>query len=258
PVAENLVNIGALDTLRGTASRRDLLLQIAELHRQTRHRPLDDGQLPLDHGAPLTAAPSGLPEMTSRQRLAAELDVLGIDVSAHLMEHHHQLLRELAVTSARRLPTLRPGQPVLVAGVRGATQTPPIASGKRVIFASLDDGSGMTDIAFFDSAHDAVAHTVFHSSLLLVRGKVQRRGQRATVVGERAWDLEALAAARRDHGPEAVHQLLGEPAPSSAPAPPARVLQLPNGAQLQAWADLVPAGERTANLKAYASPGSAG
>ncbi|MFE0369471.1 DNA polymerase III subunit alpha [Streptomyces tendae] len=258
PVAENLVNIGALDTLRGTASRRDLLLQIAELHRQTRHRPLDDGQLPLDHGAPLTAAPSGLPEMTSRQRLAAELDVLGIEVSAHLMEHHHQLLRELAVTSARRLPTLRPGQPVLVAGVRGATQTPPIASGKRVIFASLDDGSGMTDIAFFDSAHDAVAHTVFHSSLLLVRGKVQRRGQRATVVGERAWDLEALAAARRDHGPEAVHQLLGEPAPSSAPAPPARVLQLPNGAQLQAWADLVPAGERTANLKAYASPGSAG
>ncbi|MFI6528167.1 DNA polymerase III subunit alpha [Streptomyces uncialis] len=258
PVAENLVNIGALDTLRGTASRRDLLLQIAELHRQTRNRPLDDGQLPLDDGAALTAPPSGLPEMTSRERLAAELNVLGIDVSTHLMEHHHQLLRELAVTSARRLPTLRPGQPVLVAGVRGATQTPPIPSGKRVIFASLDDGSGLVDVAFFDSAHDTVAHTVFHSSLVLVRGKVQRRGTRATVVGERAWDLEALGAARRDHGPDAVHQLLGAPAAPVAASPPARVLHLPNGAQLQAWADLVPAGERTANLKAYASPGSAG
>ncbi|MFD7620201.1 DNA polymerase III subunit alpha [Streptomyces sp. NPDC059802] len=258
PVAENLVNIGALDTLRGAASRRDLLLQIAELHRQTRNRPLDDGQLPLDHGTSPTAPPSGLPEMTSRERLAAELNVLGIDVSTHLMEHHHQLLRELAVTSARRLPTLRPGQPVLVAGVRGATQTPPIPSGKRVIFASLDDGSGMIDVAFFDSAHDTVAHTVFHSSLVLVRGKVQRRGTRATVVGERAWDLEALAAARRDHGPDAVHQLLGAPAAPAAGSPPARVLHLPNGAQLQAWADLVPAGERTANLKAYASPGSAG
>lgn len=258
PVAENLVNIGALDSLRGTASRRDLLLQIAELHRQTRNRHLDDGQLPLDDGTSLTAPPSGLPEMTSRERLAAELSVLGIDVSTHLMEHHHQLLRELAVTSARRLPTLRPGQPVLVAGVRGATQTPPIASGKRVIFASLDDGSGLVDVAFFESAHDTVAHTVFHSSMVLVRGKVQRRGTRATVVGDRAWDLEALAAARRDHGPDAVHQLLGAPAAPAAGSPPARVLHLPNGAQLQAWADLVPAGDRTANLKAYASPGSAG
>ncbi|WP_330351932.1 DNA polymerase III subunit alpha [Streptomyces sp. NBC_00582] len=256
-VAEHLVNIGALDTLRGTATRRDLLLQITELHRQTRNRPLDDGQLPLDHTSPLSAAPSGLPEMTSRERLTAELDVLGIDVSAHLMEHHHQLLRELAVTSSRRLSTLRTGQPVLVAGVRAATQTPPIASGRRVIFTSLDDGSGLTDIAFFDSSHDTVAATVFHSALLLVRGKVQRRGQRATVVGERAWDLEDLAAARRDQGPDAVQQLLGEAAPPAAAAP-ARVLHLPNGAQLQAWADLLPAGDRTANLKAYTSPGSAG
>ncbi|MEU4077644.1 DNA polymerase III subunit alpha [Streptomyces venezuelae] len=261
PVAENLANIGALDAVGGSASQRDLLLQIAELHRQTRSRPLDDGQLPLDHGTSPTAAPSGLPEMTSRERLTAELDVLGIDVSTHLMEHHHQLLRELAVTSARRLATLRPGQPVLVAGVRAATQTPAIASGKRVIFASLDDGSGLTDVAFFDDAHHAVAHTVFHSAILLVRGTVRRRGHRATVTGEMAWDLEALATARRDHGPEAVHHLLGEaaPPPPQAPAPaPGRVIHLPNGAQLQAWADLVPAGERTANLKAYASPGSAG
>lgn len=81
------------------------------------------------------------------------------------------------------------------------------------------------------------------------------------MTGEMAWDLEALATARRDRGPEAVHQLLGEaaPPPPHAPAPlPGPVIHLPNGAQLQAWADLVPAGERTANLKAYSSPGSAG
>ncbi|MCX4783939.1 DNA polymerase III subunit alpha [Streptomyces sp. NBC_01264] len=257
PVAEHLVNIGALDTLRGTASRRDLLLQVAELHRQTRGRPVGDGQLPLDHDT-FAAAPSGLPEMTSRERLSAELDVLAIDVSQHLMEHHHQLLRELGVTSARRLHTLRPGQPVLVAGVRAATQTPPIPSGKRIIFTSLDDGSGLVDVAFFDSSHERAARTVFHSALLLVRGKVQRRGQRASVVAEMAWDLEALAVTRRDHGPDAVHQLLGRTAAAATPSPPPRVLELPNGAKLHAWADLAPAGDRTANLRAYASPGSAG
>ncbi|MEU5425871.1 DNA polymerase III subunit alpha [Streptomyces olivoreticuli] len=258
PVAENLVNIGALDSLRGSASRRDLLLQIAELHRHTRSRPVGDGQLPLDDQA-VTAPPSGLPEMTSREVLAAELEVLEIDVTRHLLESHHQLLRELAVTSARRLPTLRAGQPVLVAGVRSATQTPPVRSG-RVIFASLDDDSGLVDVAFFDSSHEACAHTVFHSSLLLVRGRVQRRGQRATVIGEMAWNLDELAVARRDHGPEAVHRLLGAHAPHPPAPASAGTMTMPNGTRLHAGADFQPAGSRSADLKIamHTSPGSPG
>ncbi|MDX6316431.1 MAG: error-prone polymerase, partial [Streptomyces sp.] len=138
------------------------LLQIAELHRQTRSRQ-NDGQLPLDDGTPVIAEPSGLPEMTSREALGAELNVLGIDVSQHLMEYHHQLLREIGATDAAHLRGLRPGQTVLVAGVRASTQTPPIASGKRVIFVTLEDGSGLVDLAFFEDSHPACAHTVFHS-----------------------------------------------------------------------------------------------
>ncbi|CAM5391932.1 DNA polymerase IV [Streptomyces violaceorubidus] len=73
---------------------------------------------------------------------------------------------------------------MLVAGAKAATQTPPIRSGRRVIFSTLDDGSGLVDLAFFDDSHDACAHTVFHSWLLLVRGVVQRRGPRSlSVVG---------------------------------------------------------------------------
>jgi error-prone DNA polymerase len=268
PVAERLAEIGALDALRGTLTRRDLLLQIAELHRQT-HGRQDDGQLPLDDGTPVTAEPSGLPEMTKREALGAELSVLGIDVSQHLMEHHHQLLREIGATDAAHLPGLRPGQPVLVAGVRASTQTPPIASGKRIIFVTLEDGSGLVDLAFFEDSHAACAHTVFHSGLLLVRGTVQRRGPRNTLVGTMAWDLEALAAARRDHGPEAVARLLGnthlptEPQPQPQPQPEPereRTISMGTGAQLHLWADLQPAGERAANLRAlgYTSPGSAG
>ncbi len=139
--------------------------------------------------------------MTSRDKLGAELDVLSIDVSHHLMEHHHRLLRELDATDAAHLRNLHPGQKVLVAGVRASTQTPPIPSGKRVIFVTLEDGSGLVDIAFFEDSHDACAHTVFHSGMLLVRGTVEARGPRRTVVGEMVWDLEEVAAARRDHGP---------------------------------------------------------
>ncbi|MFI1867003.1 DNA polymerase III subunit alpha [Streptomyces jumonjinensis] len=308
PTAEHLADIGALDPLRGHrdghpgVTRRDLLLQIAELHRQYRGRPIGDGQLPLNAYAPAvgpgaatavgpgaaTAADpfadfarqsAGLPEMTSSEVLAAELGILGIDVSGHLMDHHQRLLRELGATDARRLRDARAGRTVLVAGVRAATQTPPIASGKRIIFVTLDDGSGLVDLAFFEDSHPACAHTVFHSGLLLVRGTVQRRGGRATVVGTMAWDLEALATARRDGGPAAVHRLLGSAGQGPGQAagrqgpgqaagsrrPVRRTIPQETGASLHPWADLRPAGSTTPAAPSpdlrtlgYTSPGSAG
>ncbi|MFK0202121.1 DNA polymerase III subunit alpha [Streptomyces lavendulae] len=262
PIAERLIQIGALDGLRGRLTRRDLLLQAAELHAHTRARPAD-GQLPLG-GELVTAAPSGLPEMTSREALNAEISVLSIDVSQHLMTHHHRLLREIGATDAAHLKTMYPGQKVLVAGVRASTQTPPIPSGKRVIFVTLEDGAGLVDIAFFEDSHDAVAHTVFHSALLLVRGTVEARGPRRTVVGQMVWDLEELAAARRDHGPEAVLTLLGQdrlaPTPAQSGAPARTLANGTTGAKLHPYADLQPAGSRAAVLKSlgYSSPGSPG
>ncbi|MGW7049536.1 hypothetical protein ACWGDT_44175 [Streptomyces avermitilis] len=101
---------------------------------------------------------------------------------------------------------------------------PPIASGKRIIFAPLEGRTGMTDLASFEESHDACAHTIFDSGLLLVRGQVQRGGRRNTLTGQRVWDLDELAAVRRDHGPEAVPRLLGDglpptTGPTSRPRP---------------------------------------
>ncbi|GGO58841.1 DNA polymerase III subunit alpha [Streptomyces lasiicapitis] len=267
PVIQRLIQIGALGALQGRASRRDLLLQATELHRHTAQRAAADGQLPLG-GDLVTAGSSGLPEMSGRERLAAELDVLSIDVTHHLMEHHHRLLRELGATTATQLQFLHPGQRVLVAGVRASTQTPPIPSGKRVIFTTLEDGTGLVDIAFFEDSHDACAHTVFHCGLLLVRGTVERRGRRRTVVGDMVWDLEEVAAARRDHGPAAALELLGRT--TLAPTPAQTAGERPEsdrtlkdgtaGAELHPYADLQPAGSRAADVRrlGHRSPGSAG
>ncbi|WP_331732713.1 DNA polymerase III subunit alpha [Streptomyces sp. NBC_00989] len=263
PVAQRLIRVGALGPLPGDLTRRDLLLQAAELHQQSRSRAATDGQLPLG-GELVTATPSGLPEMTGRDKLGAELDTLQIDVTHHLMEHHHRLLNELGATTAAHLRGMVPGQTVLVAGVRASTQTPPIPSGKRIIFVTLEDGTGLVDLAFFEDSHEACAHTVFHSGLLLVRGTVTARGARRTVVGEQAWDLDDVAAARRDHGPQAALDLLGRAAPSptpAQPAPPQRTLaDGTTGARLHPYADLQPAGTRSADLRrlGHRSPGSPG
>ncbi|MFB7465670.1 DNA polymerase III subunit alpha [Streptomyces sp. NPDC056224] len=271
PVAERLAQVGALDAFG--ANRRDLLLHLTELHGAQRAAGVRGPQLPLEGGR--STASVGLPDLTDAERLSAELGVLGMDASRHLMADHHAFLAELGVIPARRLRDAGHGQTVLVAGAKAATQTPPIRSGKRVIFTTLDDGTGLVDLAFFDDSHEACAHTVFHSFLLLVRGVVQRRGpQSLSVVGAAAWNLAELVELRAAGGLDAVAARLAEPlptAPAPAPAPatgpPAtattaggRRIRLSTGYEMNPWADLQPPGDGPATGRKlwHSSPGSAG
>ncbi|WMX47782.1 DNA polymerase III subunit alpha [Streptomyces roseicoloratus] len=260
PVAERLAQVGALDAFG--ANRRDLLLHLTELHRTQRGAASYGGQLPLAQGR--RTAPVGLPDLDESERLSAELGILGMDASRHLMGDHQAFLRELGVVSARRLRSAAHGQTVLVAGAKAATQTPPIRSGKRVIFTTLDDGTGLVDLAFFDDSHERCAHTVFHSWLLLVRGVVQRRGPRSlSVVGAAAWNLAELAELRESGGLEAVGERLSEQ-PGQTPegtGDTGRRITLPTGYEMNPWADLRPAGEGAATPSRklwHSSPGSAG
>jgi error-prone DNA polymerase len=290
PVAERLAQVGALDAFG--ANRRDLLLHVAELHAAQRGSGTRSGgrgeQLPFDGGQ--RAASAGLPDLGDAERLSAELGVLGMDASRHLMTDHHAFLKELGAISAKRLKAAPHGATVLVAGAKAATQTPPIRSGKRVIFTTLDDGTGLVDLAFFEDSHEACAHTVFHSWLLLVRGVVQRRGPRSlSVVGAAAWNLAELAELRRTGGLDAVARALNAPAPAedsgssespdgsgvSGPGPDSggpdtdpggpgpgngRRIKLSTGYEMNPWSDLQPPGEGrpTGRKLWHSSPGSAG
>ncbi|MFE9014383.1 DNA polymerase III subunit alpha [Streptomyces cyaneofuscatus] len=264
PVAERLAQVGALDAFG--ANRRDLLLHLSELHRA--HRSSGSGarggQLPLGDGHRTGSV--GLPDLNEAERLSAELGVLSMDVSRHLMGDHQAFLDELGVVSAKRLREARHGETVLVAGAKVATQTPPIRSGRRVVFTTLDDGSGLVDLAFFEDSHAACAHTVFHSWLLLVRGVVQRRGARSlSVVGAAAWNLAELAELRRTGGLDAVAARLAEEESEKdtgeeAEPGPGRRIRMETGYEMNPWADLQPSGEGTPTGRKlwHQSQGSAG
>jgi error-prone DNA polymerase len=261
PVAGRLAQVGALDDFG--ANRRDVQLHLTELHRGA--RGAGGGQLPLAGGRKTASA--GLPDLSDAEKLSAELGVLSMDASRNLMDDHREFLGELGVVSARRLREARHGETVLVAGAKAATQTPPIRSGKRVIFTTLDDGTGLVDLAFFDDSHDACAHTVFHSWLLLVRGVVQRRGPRSlSVVGAAAWNLAELVQLRAEGGLDEVAARLAEPVAEAGEGDPTggRRIRLSTGYEMHPWADLRPAGQEASQGPSAArklwhqSPGSAG
>ncbi len=262
PVAERLAQVGALDAFG--RNRRDLMLHIAEL--QKGQKGASQGQLTLGEtdDTPPEVAPAHLPDLDDVERLGAELGILGMDTSRHLLGDHRELLDELGVATAQRLKDLPHGQVVLVAGAKGAVQTPPIRSGKRVIFTTLDDTSGLVDCAFFEDSHDACAHTVFHSWLLLVRGVVQRRGggsgKALSVTGSAAWDLAELAELRRSGGLSAVTERLTADRPGAPGDENSRSIRLETGYELHPWADLQPPGESVKQSRKlwHQSPGSAG
>jgi error-prone DNA polymerase len=164
--------------------------------------------------------PSGLPEMSDGERVRAELSILGLDATRHLVDFYLPLLHELGVTFSADLLRARSRSELLVAGVKVATQTPPIRSGRRVVFLTLDDTTGPVDATFFEDAQGPYAATLFASWLLVVRGVLRRTGPRGVSLrATGCWDLNALHARWREtlevtgdpvRSIDAVHALLAQ------------------------------------------------
>jgi error-prone DNA polymerase len=320
PVVERLVLAGGFDSVYGfdvrdseagrptrrrqSVTRRDLLLQIGELDRWSRSgaKAAGTGQLGLelfgagagqdepglfDLAGEGTGAPefvsSGLPEFTDAERVRAELEVLGLDASRHVVDFYRPFLAALGAVPAAELLGCRSGAEVLVAGVKVATQTPPIRSGRRVVFVTLDDGTGCADSTFFEDVQGPYAATVFHSWLLVIRGVMRRTGPRGVSMrATGAWELPALHEAWETGGLNAVAELMATPgnyteqaiagaaaSHGSRPVVVRPVLVHPTGFRMSPYADIKPAGDDTkssARREAvgaprklwHSSPGSSG
>jgi error-prone DNA polymerase len=279
--------------LPGRLTRRDLVAQVGVLHRDSaaskaaavsgvsgarhgrgkagRYTPRADVpaapaapvgeavQLPLGFTEHLT--PGELPEMTETEMVEAELEILGIDVSRHVISFHDELLDALGVVRSKDLLSRRNGEEVLVAGVKVATQTPAVRSGQRVIFTTLDDSTGPIDLTFFESVQGRCAATVFGAWLMVARGVVRRTGRRA--VSMRAvdcWNLVDLDALWRSQGIDAVRAAIEHESEEREErgGVGGRRIEYANGFRLSPYADLGVAVAQPSRRLWHASQGSSG
>lgn len=195
---ESLALVGALDSLAENnqggrlISRGDILARVRQLNAlKAKVRNLDN-QTALDFSV-IDSMPTGNPEMSKSERAQNEFTLTKLDVSEHLIESFRPMLDEMGVVRSNELVGLRSKTEVLVAGVRVATQTPPMRSGKRVVFLTLDDGFGCSDATFFDEAQKRSSQVLFNNRLLLIAGKTRRTGVNGvSIMAENAWDLRAL------------------------------------------------------------------
>jgi error-prone DNA polymerase len=224
-------------------------------------RPVTSVQLTLDLGDEPQEHVSGLPEMTAEEQMRAELEILGLDASRHVVDTYADFLDALGAVRSRDLLLQRSRSEILVAGVKVATQTPPVRSGRRVVFLTLDDGTGPVDATFFEDAQGPYAATVFGSFLLVIRGEVRRTGHRGVSLrATGAWPLADLHALWEKDGIDAVRDHLAVVS-TCEEVVQHRVLVHSSGFRLSPYADVKPAGDDVKGVARtlwHRSPGSPG
>ena len=191
-----MVEIGAFDLLHGIKkgsklNRRDLYVHLSEL-KQLNAGKTASGQLSLAL-SPGEIDSLGLPDITKSEQIVSELQNLGIDITEHLLKQYAPFLDALNVCKSSELIRVRSNQEVLVVGVKVALQSPPIRSGKRVLFLTLDDGFGCSDLTFFEDTQQSYAHIIKGNNLIVAKGVVRRTGARGVSIrASAAWSLDEL------------------------------------------------------------------
>ena len=189
----NLAMVGALDELAKHSGhhRGDVMQRVKELN-LLKNRPKENPeQFTFDFD--LREQLPHVADLSKEAKLEAELQILKMDVTEHQLERYRPMLDAMGVVHSNELLGLRNKSEVLIAGVRVATQTPPMRSGKRVVFVSLDDGFGTADATFFDEAQNRASQILFNTRLVLISGKTRRTGVKGvSLMAENAWDLREL------------------------------------------------------------------
>jgi error-prone DNA polymerase len=206
PVVEALAHAGGFDTLPGERRNHLYAAMTTEAAREGDQLTLADAAAPMHR----------FRDYSDAEVVRAELEVLGLDATRHIVSFFEPLLADLGVTRTRDLPSCRGGQKVMVAGVKVASQTPAIRSGQRIIFLTLDDATGPVEVTVFESVQPKVAKTVFHAYAMVVWGQLRRTGVKGvSVIAEEVWDLLALHRAR---GEGRLREAMASPdAPTPAP-----------------------------------------
>lgn len=188
---EGLARVGALDAFieHDRKRRHELLAHVRRISASPIHVP--EGQQAFEFDLPVPNHGGVVAfDLHGRYQVDLELEELGLAIDTHQMKRFYPLFRELGVTPARDLLSLPSGSEVLVAGVRRATNTPPTRNGKRTVFVTLDDGTGLSNLVFFSDAQERIKNKIFRTNYMLVRGTTRRAGAKGiSVTGEMAWDL---------------------------------------------------------------------
>jgi len=137
--------------------------------------------------APGNEADPGLPLMPRSEDVVHDYRTMSFSLKAHPVSFMRQKLDRRKTVRCADLGKYRNGQKIEVAGVVLVRQRPGTASG--VVFATLEDETGIANIVIWSAAFDKHRKTILASRLLAVRGRLQIEGLVIHLVAEEFTDM---------------------------------------------------------------------
>jgi error-prone DNA polymerase len=141
-----------------------------------------------------------LPQLTASQEVVEDYRHLSLTLRAHPVSFLREGLAAERYSPCAALAEARNGERLSVAGLVLVRQRP--GSAKGVIFATLEDETGIANVVVWPQVFETFRRVVLGSSLLGVAGYVQREGLVIHLVARRLFDLsgrlQELLAKPRD------------------------------------------------------------
>lgn len=142
----------------------------------------------------------GLPAPSEWEEILKDYHQLGLSTGRHPLAVLRPRLRALGVVRRKDLDSIKSGGKVCVSGLVTHLQHPQTANG--VIFASLEDETGINNIIIWPGVFDAHRHKILGTNLLVVSGELQSQESIIHVVAEQIEDyshwVRALPRNSRD------------------------------------------------------------
>ena len=192
PEASALVRCGACDAFGENRSVLAWRLRASSGRRTKRPSPTAPGLF--DAACPVLPdrAPD-LPAPDVRERAAAETELLGFPLEAHALAACARELRQEGVTAAARLAG-RAGRRARVAGIPATRRTVAARGGRRMLFLTLEDDTGLVECTLFPDVYRRHRELARSGRAVVASGRVEDRRGALTLVVD---GLRALEQADR-------------------------------------------------------------
>ncbi len=209
-VLESLAKVGALNAL-GHPARLLLGLDDALAAGQAAQRDRATGQTSLfdmggDDAAAMERPLPETPETPVRERLRWEKELMGLYLSDHPMgEVADQVGQFVTAYSGDLRDESLDGQRVVLGGIVTGARTIITKSKSTMAVVTLEDLQGTIEVVVFPRTYEQTLGTWRDGAILLVAGRVDHRGEEASLLADAVWDWDAVA----ERGPEAFGREVG-------------------------------------------------
>ncbi len=195
-VVESFVKAGAFDYLETPRSQLFAIIDDAISRGSKIQKKAADGQMDIFGSENVSIAPvmdtgvlTTLPEWSESRLLSYEKEMLGVYLTGHPLERYVSIMKMFSNAAISDLDEkVRDGAVVSVGGILTEIKRTTTKKGERMGWGDLEDLTGRVKVLFYPKIYEAYSSLIRKSSIIFVKGRLEKR-DRVTIVADEVANL---------------------------------------------------------------------